>query len=247
MINKISKTEITGQGLMRISEVAKAADVSLPTIHYYTREGLIFPSLKTAHNMAYYSGDCVKDIRLIKELQSKRFLPLSAIKFILHARREGQNMDHLIEMESIIGDVFQPVTDEAGFKNMSLSALVSASRLSKSDIKALEAKGLIKPVKTGRGLAYNDIDVRIAQVFGRLAELGLKPADLDIYRKYMEIIRNEFTAMHDAIHQLPNHEMVPLQELVKITNDLKKYLALRVYREEAEHSHKHSFLHEEKI
>jgi DNA-binding transcriptional MerR regulator len=71
----MKQTDITQQGLMRISEVAKATGVSITTIHYYTREGLLLPSIKTAHNMAYCSQDCVEDIRIIKELQAKRFLP----------------------------------------------------------------------------------------------------------------------------------------------------------------------------
>jgi DNA-binding transcriptional MerR regulator len=239
------KTDIAKQGLMRISEVAKAAGVSLPTIHYYIREGLLFPSLKTAHNMAYYSKDCVKDIQLIKELQSKRFLPLSVIKLILHAKREGQDMDHVAEMESVLGDVFQPVAGEAESKSMSLSELISASGLSESDIKALEAKGLIMSAETEHGLTYDDIDIRIAQIFKKLAGFGLKPRDLDIYRRYMEIIRTEFKAIHDTVHQLTNHEIIPLQELSKIVDDLKRYLAMRVYREEVQHPHEHSFLQRE--
>lgn len=233
------------KGLLRISELSRATGVSLPTIHYYTREGLIFPSLKTAHNMAYYSQDCVKDIQLIKELQSKRFLPLSVIKLILNAKREGQNVDHIVEMESVLGDIFQPVVDEAKSERISLSELVSASGISESDIKEIEARGLIVPVVTEHGFTYDDIDIRIAQIFKRLAELGLKPHGLDIYRRYMEIIRNEFKSIHDTIHQLPDHEIIPLQELFKIANDLKRYLAMRVYREEAQHPHKYSFLQRE--
>jgi DNA-binding transcriptional MerR regulator len=241
----VTKTNVMEKGLMRISELSKVTGVSLPTIHYYVREGLLFPSLKTARNMAYYSQDCIKDIQLIKELQSKRFLPLSVIKLILHAKQEGQNMDHVAEMESALGDIFQPVVDEAKSKRMSLSELVSASGLSESDIKELEAKGLIMPVETEHGLTYDDIDIRIAQIFRRLAEFGLKPRDFDIYHRYMEIIRTEFKAIHDTLHQLPNHEIIPLQELFKIANDLKRYLAMRVYREEAQHPHEHGFLQRE--
>lgn len=233
------KANIDKQGLMRISEVAKAAAVSLPTIHYYTREGLLSPSLKTAHNMAYYSQDCVKDIQLIKELQLKKFLPLSVIKHILRDKREGQNIDHVVEMGAVLGDIFQPVVDEDESKSMSLSELVSASGLSESDIKELEAKELIVPVGTKRGLTYDDIDIRIAQTYKKLADLGLKPLNLDIYRQYIGIIRNEFKAMHKTIHQFPNHAIIPLQELFKITNDFKRYLTIRVYRKEARHPQGH--------
>ena len=226
---------------MRISEVAKAAGVSLTTIHYYVREGLLFPSIKTAHNMAYYSQDCVDDIRLIKELQAKRFLPLSVIKQIVRARREGQAIDHVIDLESLMVEIFQPLSGEAKPKSVSLAELLSASGLSESSIKDLEDRELIVPVETENGPAYDDIDIRIAQIFKRLAEFGLKPHDFDSYRQYIEIIRTEFEAMHETFHQLPNHEMIPLKELFKIANDLKGYLALRVYRQEAQRMHRHGF------
>jgi len=233
-------------GLMRISEVAKATGVSLPTIHFYTREGLISPSLKTAHNMAYYNQDCINDIQLIKELQSKKFLPLSVIKIILCAKREGQNLDHIAELGSVLGDVFRPVVDETKPGNISLSELSAASGLPESEIKVLEAKGLISSKETENGLTFDDIDIRIAQIFKRLAELGLESHILDIYCQYMAIIRNEFEIMHNNIHQHPNHETIPIQELFKITNDLKKYLALRIFRQEAQRPHEHSSFQGEK-
>jgi DNA-binding transcriptional MerR regulator len=154
-------------------------------------------------------------------------------------------MDHVAEMESVLGDVFQPIVDEVKYKSISLSELVSASSLSESDIKALEAKGLIMPIETEHGLTYDDIDIRIAQIFKKLAEFGLKLHDFDIYHQYMETIRTEFKAIHDTIHQLPNHEIIPFQELFKIVGDLKRYLAMRVYREEAQHHHEHDLLQRE--
>ena len=120
------KTAVIEKGLMRISEVSKITGVSLPTIHYYVREGLLFPSIKTARNMAYYSPECVEDIRLIKELQSKRFLPLSVIKLIMNAKREGQDADHLIEMQSFLDYIFHPVgTGEP--KSLTFNELIDAS------------------------------------------------------------------------------------------------------------------------
>jgi DNA-binding transcriptional MerR regulator len=229
-------SDMAKRGLMRISEVAKATCVSLPTIHYYTREGLIFPSLKTAHNMAYYSQDSVKDIQLIKDLQSKRFLPLHVIKLILRAKREGQDEEHVVEMSSVLSDIFQPTANEATFKTLSLSKLVSASELSESEIKALEDKRLILPKNTEHGSSYDDIDVRIAQTFKKLVGFGLKPDDFDIYYQYMELVRTEFRALHNRIHKLPNHEKISLREILKLIKDLKESLEIRIIRQETEHS-----------
>ena len=41
-------------GLMKAGELAKAAGVSVSTVKFYAKEGLIRASLKTGRNMAYY-------------------------------------------------------------------------------------------------------------------------------------------------------------------------------------------------
>jgi DNA-binding transcriptional MerR regulator len=239
------KIEMSKQGLMRISEIARAAGVSLPTIHYYIREGLLSPSLKTAQNMAYYSPDCIDEIRLIKELQTKKYLPLSVIKLIIQAKHEGQDINHIAEMESFLGGIFRPLDDELVPKKMSLAELISSCGLSESEIKELESMGLLVPRKTDQEIFYDDIDIHIVKIFKDLKNYGIKPQNLDVYRQYIEVIHTEAQAMHATIHQLPDHEKVPLQELIKISSDLKRYLAMRVYRQEAQHFHEHSFLREE--
>lgn len=232
--------------LLRISKLAKATGVSLPTIHFYTREGLISPALKTAHNMAYYDRSCIDDIRLIKELQVKRYLPLSAIKLILYAKREGQAIDHVADMESVMSDIFKPVTGEAVSKGINIKDLMSVSGLSESDIRELEAISLIVPAETKNGIVYDDIDIRIAQIYRRLAEIGLKAGDMGIYKEYIDAIRAETRAIHEAFHRLPDHDRIPARELFKISNELKGYLALRIYRSEFQHAQKHDLTNEEK-
>jgi DNA-binding transcriptional MerR regulator len=227
--------------LIKIGELAKAAEVAVSTIHYYVREGLLTPPTKTSRNMAYYDPQSIQEIRLIQELQAKRFLPLSVIKLIMQAKREGQNMDHIVEMRSLMEDIFRPVENETKLKGVSLAGLVVASELPESTLKTLEAMGLIVPVETEHGLIYDDIDVRIAQIFKKLAGYALKPDSLDIYRQYIEVIRAEAKSMHDTVHQLPDHEKVPLLELFNATKDLKEYLAMKVYRQEIQYFHEYSF------
>ena len=45
--------------LLRIGELAKEAGVSLTTVKFYAKEGLIRPARKTGRNMAYYDRACV--------------------------------------------------------------------------------------------------------------------------------------------------------------------------------------------
>ena len=68
--------------LLRMRELA-ASGVSAATIKHYLREGLLPEPMKTSRNMAYYPGDCVERIRLIKQLQEERYMPLQVIKDLL--------------------------------------------------------------------------------------------------------------------------------------------------------------------
>jgi DNA-binding transcriptional MerR regulator len=63
-----------------MSQLAEASGVSAGTIKHYLREGLLPEPVRTSRNMAYYPPDFVERIRLIKQLQEDRFMPLRVIK-----------------------------------------------------------------------------------------------------------------------------------------------------------------------
>jgi DNA-binding transcriptional MerR regulator len=225
--NKITCT--SKQGLLRISKLSEATGVPIPTLHFYTREGLLAPSLKTAKNMAYYSPDCIEDIRLIKDLQSQKYLPLSMIKWLLNAKHEGQNIDHLIEMRTLAETVFRPVVQ--GYKDMSLAELADATGLPESSLKQLEEIGLLMPSGSGPDKRYDDLDLRIAQIAGEVTKLGLPLSELAVYGDYTEAIRKEIKTLHSKMHALGLTGTVAVAQLMNSLNDLKTCLAKKTYRQ----------------
>src|SRR5882672_11540343 len=86
--------------LLRMGELAEASGVPAPTIKHYLREGLLPEPVKTSRNMAYYPEDFVDRIRLIKQLQEERFMPLRVIKSMLDD--EPERARALIELEDRI-------------------------------------------------------------------------------------------------------------------------------------------------
>jgi DNA-binding transcriptional MerR regulator len=72
-----------GDGMLRMGELAEASGVSAATIKHYLREGLLPEPVKTSRNMAYYPAEFVERIRLIKQLQEERYMPLRVIKELL--------------------------------------------------------------------------------------------------------------------------------------------------------------------
>src|SRR5213592_3948583 len=83
--------------LLRISELSERSGVPVATIHHYLREGLLPEPVKTSRNMAYYPPEFVERIRLIKQLQEERFMPLKLIKRTLD--RDPERARAMVELE----------------------------------------------------------------------------------------------------------------------------------------------------
>ena len=87
-------------GLLRMRELAEASGVSAGTIKHYLREGLLPDPVKTSRNMSWYPPEFVDRIRLIKQLQEERFMPLKAIKRVLD--EDPERARALVELEDRI-------------------------------------------------------------------------------------------------------------------------------------------------
>ena len=90
-------------GLLKMKELAEASGVSAGTIKHYLREGLLGEGegiVKTSRNMAWYPPGLVDRIRLIKQLQEERFLPLKVIKSMLD--EDPERTRALVELEDRI-------------------------------------------------------------------------------------------------------------------------------------------------
>ncbi|MFH9180221.1 MerR family transcriptional regulator [Streptomyces albogriseolus] len=81
---------------MRISELSRRSGVSIPTIKYYLRDGLLPAGRPTAANQAEYDEDHVRRLRLVRSLIGVRGLSVSATKDVLAAVDEQQGDMHLL-------------------------------------------------------------------------------------------------------------------------------------------------------
>lgn len=223
----------TEKNLLRVSQIAKSAGVSTQTVNYYVREGLLTPPKKTSRNMAYYDPVCIDEIRLIKELQARRYLPISIIKLLMQAKREGQDVGHVAEMHSLLDELFHPLGTEDESKTMSLTELVTATGLPPKTLRKLEGLCLLLPVETAKGKRYDSMDARVGRTVKKLMDIGLTIEDLSVYRRYVETIRFEAESLHDSIHRIHDTGGLSLAELVGTLKDLKTYLDVKIYRQMA--------------
>ncbi|MGC0374191.1 MerR family transcriptional regulator [Streptomyces sp. SAI-229] len=87
---------------MKISELSRRSGVSIPTIKYYLRDGLLPPGRATAANQADYGEEHLRRLRLVRTLVGVRRLPVGAVKEILGA---------VAEQDGDLHEIFGIVTD----------------------------------------------------------------------------------------------------------------------------------------
>ena len=78
---------------MRISELSRHAGVSVPTIKYYIREGLLLPGAKAAPNQAQYADEHLQRLTLIRVLREVGGLRVDAIKTVLAALEQRPGLE----------------------------------------------------------------------------------------------------------------------------------------------------------
>jgi DNA-binding transcriptional MerR regulator len=186
-------------GLLKMKELAEASGVSAGTIKHYLREGLLGEGdgiVKTSRNMAWYPPELVERIRLIKQLQEDRFLPLKVIKSMLD--EDPERTRALVELEdrilerALAGD----------------SARVSAAELRRRyDIppEVLDRLGQLE-VLTPSSRGYGPRDVEIVEAISRFRaggydeRIGFTVYDTLRYKAALEqLVKEEVQVLLDRL------------------------------------------------
>jgi DNA-binding transcriptional MerR regulator len=180
-------------GLLKIGELAKASGTSLSTVKYYVKEGLVEIAMKTGRNMAYYRPESVRRVLLIKSLQKEKYYPLSVIKHLLE---NGEPSMPEIELY----DAIHKVDRTAAPRRLTLAAAMKETGLSRAQIEALEAAGLIASVQMENKRVYRQTDCRIMHLVKRRAQAGLPFAQtLKAFAAYEQALSSAVLADVDAV------------------------------------------------
>ena len=161
--------------LMKISELAKAAEVPKETIHFYIREGLLPKPRKKARNVADYDESFVERIKYIKELQDKHFLPLSEIKKIVKRWSKGSPVQGaVLQLQS---EYFSAVERLLPGEIKGESQFRQATGLSQEWLKRMEEWDVISPEVADGEKVYSQDDVSLGKVIFDMDRVGMGPKD----------------------------------------------------------------------
>jgi DNA-binding transcriptional MerR regulator len=183
----IGREEAAGLGpeLLKISEVAERSGVPVATIRHYLREGLLPEPVKTSRNMAYYPPEFVERIRVIKQLQEERFMPLRVIRDLLEREdAEPERLRAMIDLEDRILE--RALAGER--ERIGVEEVRSRYDVPKEVLDRLAELGVLTPDADG----YSPSDVRIVEAIGRFRaggydeRIGFTVYDTLRYRRALE-------------------------------------------------------------
>lgn len=215
----------------KMSDLVRLTGVSKQTIHYYLREGLLLPPVRTSKNMAYYDESTIDDIRFIKEMQEKRYLPLAVIKEVLTAKREGQDLgeeDHLL----MFNQMFLQARNGGSDEQFDGASFLAKTGLTEKELSQLSLIGVISQSTEAENRQFDGFDISVASALKELINMGIGLEDLNLYGDFLQCARLEAELVHDRIiHRDTEEKHQPLKEIQIGLEKVKSLLTAKAYRE----------------
>jgi DNA-binding transcriptional MerR regulator len=227
----------SANGLLRMGELADASGVSAGTIKHYLREGLLPEPVKTSRNMSWYPPEFVDRIRLIKQLQEERFMPLKAIKAVLD--EDPERAHALVELEDRILE--RARSDEGA--RVSRAEAARRYEVPREALARLEELGILSPNTRG----YAALDQQILEAISRFRaggydeEIGFTVYDTLRYKRALEALAREEVKLiserlagedPDRVVELLEAGVEPLRDLIGALHS-KELVAEMVRQREA--------------
>jgi DNA-binding transcriptional MerR regulator len=190
---------VSENGLLKMKELAEASGVSAGTIKHYLREGLLGEGagiVKTSRNMAYYPPELVERLRLIKQLQEERFMPLKVIKAMLD--EDPERARTLVELEDRI-------LERARLGERKRVSGAELSRRCEVPMEVLERLAELE-VLTPNSRGYGPRDVEIVEAISRFRaggydeRIGFTVYDTLRYKHALEeLVKEEVQVLMDRL------------------------------------------------
>lgn len=205
----------------RMKDLCEKTGVPRQVVHFYIQQGLVPEGYKTSRNMGWYSEAHVERIRLVRQLQHERFLPLKAIRAMLEQRDEvfspAQRM-LLGEVKARLrGRSVVPSGDRPD--TVAVAELCKRAGVSRRDFDEIAELGLFAVLhEGGKDLIARD-DAWLIELWGEFQsvgftrERGFSPQDLAIYDETISgLFDRQARLMAERVSQMPADDAARMLE-----------------------------------
>jgi DNA-binding transcriptional MerR regulator len=185
----------------RIDELARRAGLTVDTIRYYAREGLLSPPVKEGRHRLY-CAEHLERLDRIRDLQAQRF-SLAAIRAIVDVDRPG--LEGLFTSEG---------------RDYSLAELIERSGVDEQLVSGLREVGLLPDPSEFGGQSYDDTDLGLLKTVAELRAIGMTP---EILLALGRIYVDHFAALQRDVLDMLSGKANPVwksEELVAIQHQL---------------------------
>lgn len=180
---------------LKMKALERAAGVGRETIRYYVHAGLLPEPHRLGRNVALYDASFVDRIRLIKQLQQKRFLPLRVIKAMV----EGDTALAPAEVQTL-ADLDRHLFRAAGIDRrrppVKLAEVARRTGVAPGEIRQLATAGAVEIVLQKGAQSLNDAGVRIVELYAQLqaagfGAFGFGPENMRLYADMVRWLARE--------------------------------------------------------
>lgn len=197
---------------LRMRDLTRQTGLARETIHFYISQGLLPPGTKTGRNTAEYGREHLLRLQRIRELQSKHFLPLRAIKALLEDEHSAGNLTP--EQEALLARVRATLPDLGHETQRSVTvAEAVGDRIAPGELDALRDAGIVETTGRGGSARVSAEDAEILRAWAAARDVGLgpergfHPVDLAMYDTAMRrLVREEVKKFSRAFADRPTKE-----------------------------------------
>ena len=205
--------------MLSISQLAAYAHVTVRAVRHYHAKGLLPEPVKTSRNMAYYPAEFVDRIKMIKQLQEERYMPLRVIKDLLE--EDPDRARALIEL----GDKLLEHALAGESERVSAAEVRRRYEVPKDVLDRLAELEVLTPDKNG----YSPSDLRIIEAISRFRaggyeeRIGFTVYDTLRYKEAMgDLVKQEVDVLMERLagEMDPDEAMALIEAGNQPLNDL---------------------------
>jgi DNA-binding transcriptional MerR regulator len=203
----------------RMKDLCERTGLPRQVVHFYIQQGLLPEGRKTGRNMAWYGEQHVERLKLIRQLQEERFLPLKAIRAMLDQRDEAFTPRQRLLISEVRQRLGGALGSNSPRRTVTASEVLRRSGVTPAELARMVKLGLLAVrEEDGRTLLSCD-DTYILELWGQLKaagftpELGFTVDDLAMYQEALAgLLAREAQMLGTRLSELPPEQAAGMVE-----------------------------------
>lgn len=194
----------------KMKDLCERSGLSRQAVHFYIQQGLLPEGARAGRNMSYYGEAHVERLRLVRQLQEERFLPLKAIRALLEERDDAFTP----RQRALISEVRERLVPEgrgAAPATVPVAQALAQTGVTRTDLRRMETLGMLTTrMQGGRRVLLRD-DVALLELWGGLraaglsAALGFRVDDLLLFHEAVAaLLQKEVALLTERLAALPD-------------------------------------------